>query len=99
MMNSINNYYNVTYFVIAAQGYIQCKYSDPGFDECLRDAAQKAIPHLANGKNIKSYLYHNYTFVMLFILTISPLLFLKIFRYSEFKNDPSGSTAHHKIRN
>jgi len=38
-------------FIVAATGFIQCKQNSPTFDECLKDALQKAMPHLANGKN------------------------------------------------
>ncbi|VVC42951.1 Haemolymph juvenile hormone binding [Cinara cedri] len=31
------------------KGFIQCKKSDPKFNECLKDGLQSAIPHLAEG--------------------------------------------------
>jgi len=37
-------------FFVAASGFIQCKLNSPKFHECYKDALQKAIPHLANGK-------------------------------------------------
>lgn len=42
--------YEYTYFFIA-KGFIQCKKSDPDFDECLKGALQSGLPHLAKGIN------------------------------------------------
>ncbi|KAL5235486.1 hypothetical protein ACI65C_002896 [Semiaphis heraclei] len=34
---------------VLAKGFIQCKKSDPKFDECLKMGLQSAVPHLAKG--------------------------------------------------
>ncbi|VVC25554.1 Haemolymph juvenile hormone binding [Cinara cedri] len=40
---------NAAHLMKLPQGFIQCKKSDPKFDECLTNAFQKSIPHLAKG--------------------------------------------------
>lgn len=34
---------------VSAKGFVQCKKSDPKFNECIKESLQNAIPHLVKG--------------------------------------------------
>jgi len=89
-------------FVVAATGFIQCKLNSPKFDECHKDALQKAIPHLANGKNnnktfISSSKLHKvqrFTFTQRFVFR-----FVCIYRNSQVGYSQNRSTSNLIITN
>jgi len=84
-------------FIVAATGFIQCKRNSPKFNECLKDALQKAVPHLANGKNINKIfiLTSEVHKVKQFTLTYC----VCIYRNPQFGYRQNRSTTNHIITN
>lgn len=69
-----NDYYSSTIVIkrifrfYTAKGFIQCKLSDENFDECLRNAIQVSLPHLANGKNKQPRGTHLFSLCIILLL-------------------------------